>query len=301
MSHSIVSGLASQWFDEYARLAYWLGKRWSRRLLDYRSRAYSASELEELAQDAVCRGYDRFVKRCYREVCGQSDRKRWVCQCVIKGPRDAVRSKSRFGSISSHVAVRDDVMNRCQRVNPGFAHGDDNEKQDALEQVGFVPINHVVQRWELEQLVERELPAHLRLTALYAACGLAQEQSAILQGVTTGRRQRDNALRIRLPCQYIARYGWFLAFRIASRARPDGVCRATRSRRQTDKQVPPEANRCALGECRQTKRNETSECRQRRSAHAWKCRQQLVSGFSGHLRQVATAAQTSAARKEPKP
>jgi DNA-directed RNA polymerase specialized sigma24 family protein len=183
MFDSSLSELAAQWFDEYSRLAYWLGRRWSRRLLDYRSRAYSASELDELAQDAVCRGYDRFAKRCKREVCGQSDRKRWVCQCVIKGARDAVRSKSRFGSISSHVAVRDDVMNRCQRTNP-FAHGDYSEKQDALEQVGYLPINHAVQRWELEQLVERELPAHLHLTALYAACGLTQGQSAILQGVT---------------------------------------------------------------------------------------------------------------------
>ena len=196
MSHSTISQLASQWFAEYTRLAYWIARRWARRLLDYRGRSYSPNELEELAQDAVCRGYDRFVKRCERDVCGLSDRKRWVCQCVTNGARDAVRSKSRFGSISSHVAVRDDVMNRCHRVKPGFTHGDDSEKQDALEQVGYVPISYAVQRWELEQLIERELPAHLRATALYVPCGLTQEQSAILQGVSA-RTVRSRLAEIR--------------------------------------------------------------------------------------------------------
>jgi RNA polymerase sigma factor (sigma-70 family) len=184
MSKSILSPLIAQWFDEYHRLAYWLARRWAKRVLDYRSRGCSADELQELAQDAVARGFARFAKRCQRDVCGASDRKRWVCQCVIKGALDAVRSKSRFGSITEPVAVRDDAMNRCQRVDAGFAHGNDDEKQDALAQVACVPIDHPVQRWELEQLVERELPAHLRATALYAACGLTQEQSAILQGVS---------------------------------------------------------------------------------------------------------------------
>jgi DNA-directed RNA polymerase specialized sigma24 family protein len=196
MFDSTVSKLAAQWFDEYSRLAYWLARRWSARLLAYRARGWSADELEELAQDAVCRGYDRFLKRCQREVCGASDRKRWVCQCVIMGARDAIRRKSTFGSISSPVAVRDDAMNRYQRVTLGFTHGDDSEKQNALEQVGYVPIDHPVQRWELEQLVSRELPAHLQATALYAACDLTQEQSAILQGVTD-RTVRNRLAEIR--------------------------------------------------------------------------------------------------------
>ena len=192
MFDSTVSQLAAQWFDEYHRLAYWIARRWGQRLLAYRGRSYSANELEELAQDAVCRGFDRFAKRCQREVCGLSVRKRWVCQCVTKGAHDAIRCKSRFGSITAPASVRDDVMNRCQRVVTGFVHGNDNEKQDALTQVASVPIDHPVQRWELEQLIERELPAHLRLTALYAACDLTQEQSAILQGVT------DRTIRSRL-------------------------------------------------------------------------------------------------------
>ena len=192
MFDSTVSQLAAQWFDEYHRLAYWLARRWAQRLLAYRGRSYSANELEELAQDAVCRGFDRFAKRCQRDVCGLSDRKRWVCQCVTKGAFDAMRSKSCFGSITAPASVRDDVMNRCQRVDTGFTHGNDDEKQDALSQVACVPIDHPVQRWELEQLIALELPAHLRQTALYAACGLTQEQSAILQGVT------DRTIRSRL-------------------------------------------------------------------------------------------------------
>jgi len=192
MSKSILSPLIAQWFDEYHRLAYWLARRWTTRLLDYRSRGCSADELQELAQDAVSRGFARFAKRCQREFCGASDRKRWVCQCVIKGACDAVRSKSRFGSITAPASVRDDVMSRCQRVDTGFVHGTDNEKQNALAQLSYVPIDHPVQRWELEQLIERELPAHLRQTALYAACELTQEQSAILQGVT------DRTVRSRL-------------------------------------------------------------------------------------------------------
>jgi len=192
MLDSTLSQLIAQWFDEYHRLAYWLARRWAQRLLAYRGRSYSANELEELAQDAVCRGFARFAKRCQREVCGASDRKRWVCQCVSKGAFDAMRCKSRFGSISAPASVRDDVMNRCQRVDNGFTHGNDNDKQNVLAQLSYAPIEHPVQRWELEQLIAHELPAHLRATALYAACGLTQEQSAILQSVS------DRTIRSRL-------------------------------------------------------------------------------------------------------
>ena len=192
MSHSMVSELAQQWFAEYLRLGYWLARHWSYRLLHYSARYCSRDELEELAQDAVCRGYDRFVKRCAKQLCGQSDRRKWVCQSVVFGVRDAVSAKSCFGSISSGVAVRDDAMNRFQRVKPGFVHGDDDEKQDALERVDYTPVAYAVQRWEVEELVERELPEHLRPTAIYAAFGLTQEDSAILQGVT------DRTVRNRL-------------------------------------------------------------------------------------------------------
>lgn len=192
MSQSTLSSLVSQWFDEYARLAYWVARRWVRRLSDRYARDISPDELEELAQDAIARGFDRFAKRCAKHVCGSSDRKKWVCQCVVRGARDAIRAKSRFGSVSDGVAVRDDAMNRYARISAGFVHGDDSEKQDALEAVHYTPVVYAVQRWELEELIDRELPAHLRPTALYAAISLTQEQSAILQEVT------DRTIRNRL-------------------------------------------------------------------------------------------------------
>lgn len=200
MSHSMASELVQQWFTEYHRLAYWVARRWSRRLLDCKAREYSSDELAELAQDSVCRGWDRFAKRCKREVCGESDRKRWVCQCVMGGVRDAVRAKSRFGSVTDPVVVRADAMNRCRRVKPGFVHGADDERQDALNRVHYEPVAYAVQRWELEELVETELPPHLRQTALFAACGLTQDQSAILQGVTD-RTVRNRLKEIR---EYLA-------------------------------------------------------------------------------------------------
>lgn len=205
MCKSMLSSLVSQWFDEYVRLAYWLARKWCQRLLDAKARNYSATDLEELAQDAVARGFDRFVKRCERNVCGQSDRKKWICQCVRRGAQDAVKQKSRFGSVSDPCAVRDDVLNRCLRVTHGYVHGNDNEKQDALEQIHYVPLPHAVQRWELEELIQRELPFHLQQTALYAACGLTQEQSAILQGVTDRQiRNRLQEIREYLdPCPNI--------------------------------------------------------------------------------------------------
>ena len=43
---------------------------------------------------------------------------------------------------------------------------------------------YAVQRWELEELAERELPFHLRQTSLYAACGLTQEQLAFDAGIS---------------------------------------------------------------------------------------------------------------------
>jgi hypothetical protein len=147
MSNPIVSQLASQWFAEYIPLAYWVARRWCQRLLDYSARSYSADELAELVQHAVCRGFDRFAKRCDQEICGQLERRRWVCLCVSRGARDAIRSKSRFGSITSGTAVRDDAMNRFTRVHAGFVHGQDGEKQDALEQVHYQPVPQPVQRW----------------------------------------------------------------------------------------------------------------------------------------------------------
>ena len=196
MSHSIVCTSASQWFSENHRLAYWMAQRWCQRLLAYRGRFVSSNELDELAQDAVCRGYDRFLKRCTAQACGASDCRRWACQCLIFAAKDAIRAKSTFGSITSGTAVRDDVMNRRVRVNPGFVHGSDDEQQDALAQVEYQPVPSPVQRWELEQVAHRELPADLAEVCTLVATGLTQLQVGLLLGVTARTiRKRLQAAR----------------------------------------------------------------------------------------------------------
>ncbi len=192
MSKSNVRKQVSQTFAEFAPLAYWIARRWAERLLESNAQHRSESDLEELAQDAVCRAYDRFVKRHDKQDCPESDRKAWVGQCVMHGVRDAMRAKSRFGSITSPCAVRDDVMNRCVRIPIGMVHGTDEEKRNALGDVEAKPVAYDAQRWELEQVINLELPADLRPTAIYQACGLTQAESAALQGVT------DRTVRNRL-------------------------------------------------------------------------------------------------------
>lgn len=178
MSQSTVNVLARKWFEEYARLAYWIGRRWTRRLLDWRGHDYAASDLEELAQDAVARGYDRFCK-VQNKVRGV-DRKKWVCRCMVRACQDAVRAKSRFGNPSDPVAIRDDATNRKRRVRPSARHGSDSERE--YLDVEYIPVVPIVQRWEVEELVDKWLPEHTRKTAIYAAMGFSQPESALLQG-----------------------------------------------------------------------------------------------------------------------
>jgi DNA-directed RNA polymerase specialized sigma24 family protein len=175
----VVRELAAEWFNEYIRLAYWIGRTWTRRLLDWQGKEYAASDLEEYAQDAVARGYERFLKRCAKSICGKSDRKKWVCQCMVRACQDALRNKSRFGSVSDRYAVRDDATNRFCRVRPAARHGTDEER--AYLDPEYFPVQHPVQQWELREVV-RCLPEHLQDTAVYAAIGLTHADSALLQG-----------------------------------------------------------------------------------------------------------------------
>jgi RNA polymerase sigma factor (sigma-70 family) len=175
--------VVAQWFAENHRLAYWMAWKWCQRLLDSQGRFMAEDELAEVVQDAVCRGYDRFTKRCAANVCGESDRKNWMCQCMIYAARDAVRTKSSFGSVSDSVAIRDDLMNRRARVNLESPRGDD-EAQDALEQVPYQPVQPEIQRWEVQAVADRELPADLADACTLMATGLTQAQAGLLLGVT---------------------------------------------------------------------------------------------------------------------
>ena len=179
MSKCTTNALAKVWFDEYVRLAYWIGHKWTRRLLDYKGIEYAASDIEEYAQDAVAHGYDRFCKIVHKKVKGK-DRKKWVCRCMVRACRDAVRNKSRFGSVSSRYSVRDDAMNprRFDGKKRIGTHGTDGERE-YLDPI-YEPVPHAIQQWEIRQVAEC-LPEHLQDTATYAAVGLTQAQSALLQ------------------------------------------------------------------------------------------------------------------------
>ena len=181
MSKANVNVLARQWFGEDMGLVYGVAWKWARRFIGMSGLDYAAArDLEEIVQDGVCRGYAEFAGMATR-VRGVERRKR-VCVCVIRGVRRAVRGKSRFGNPSTPSAVRADAMNRWTRVRPDGRHGTDQER-DYLD-VEYVPVTPPAQRWEVEELVVANgIPERYRKTAIYAAMGLSQVESAMLQGV----------------------------------------------------------------------------------------------------------------------
>ena len=186
MSHCTPSDVVAKWFTKHARLVYWLARNRCYGLLHARTGDCSPDRVEEIAQDAVCRAYDRMLKRCKRQPCPESECRDWICQCVKMASFDACRAKSTFGSITSPSVVRDDVMNRRHRVQLSSRGDRDNdETSDTLQQVEYKPVTYHAQRWELEQVAERELPVHLRPTAVSRACGMTLQQSATLQGVSS--------------------------------------------------------------------------------------------------------------------
>jgi DNA-directed RNA polymerase specialized sigma24 family protein len=114
---------------------------------------------------------------------------------------DAIRSKSTFGSISSPSAVRDDVLNRRKRVDLNRRRDRDiDETGNALDHIEYQPVEYDVQRWEVEQVADRELPVHLRSTAVNRACGMTLQQSATLQGVSV----RTVSYRLRQAQAYLS-------------------------------------------------------------------------------------------------
>jgi DNA-directed RNA polymerase specialized sigma24 family protein len=194
MSNATTNHLARQWFAQHIALAYWIARRRVVRLLDRAGYDYAASQVEELVQDAVARGYDRFCKVVLSKVTGKTAA-RWVGRCMVRACRDAVRNRSRFGSVTPPTVVRDDAMNRFRRVRPSGRHGSDEER-DYLD-VEYTPVTPEPQRWEVEAEIERQgIPEKLRQTAVFSAMGFTQEQSALLQGCTD-RTVRNRLAEIR--------------------------------------------------------------------------------------------------------
>ena len=139
-------------------------------------------EMEELVQDGVCRACGSFLSRCEERLPDVEERKDWVVQCAIFATKRACVAKTTFGNPEPKTGYVD-AMDRRGSFRP---ESDEDWYGDALEAVHNQPVEYEVQRWEIEELLEREhVPLKLRKTAVYAAMGISQEESALLQGCCT--------------------------------------------------------------------------------------------------------------------
>ncbi len=182
MSKSTVLDLASQWFGEHTKLAYWIaGKELTNQV---RARGMKHYEMDELMQDTVARAYGRFVARCEKRIPKPDERKDWVATCVQFAVKDTIRNKSTFGYDleSDRYAVRSDATSQLRRT-------------ELTAEPHTPPDTHPIEDWEIQRVVEREgIPKRLQATALNAAMGLTQRASARRQGVherTIRNRLRD--------------------------------------------------------------------------------------------------------------
>jgi RNA polymerase sigma factor (sigma-70 family) len=107
---------ARELFSQHIRLAYWICRKWTRGIRACQGVFLTTDELEELTQDAVCRGWDRFSRRCDSGLPSDEEiAKEWLCQCCLYAARDAVRRKSTFGTESTPAQIRGDAYQRFQR------------------------------------------------------------------------------------------------------------------------------------------------------------------------------------------
>jgi RNA polymerase sigma factor (sigma-70 family) len=103
-------------FSQHIRLAYWIARKWTRGIKACQGVFLTTDELEELTQDAVCRGWDRFSRRCESGLPSDEEAgKEWLCQCCLYAARDTVRRKSAFGTESTPAQIRGDAYQRFQR------------------------------------------------------------------------------------------------------------------------------------------------------------------------------------------
>jgi DNA-directed RNA polymerase specialized sigma24 family protein len=182
-------------FDNLLPLAYFLARK---RVISHLARVGVEAlpdRVAELAQDTVCRAYDKYGKRCRKSPpADDATVRKYVIQATVYAARDAVRSKSTFGSISSPAAIQNDAFHRYKRTRPDGIHGTDEER--ALLDPPEQPVSQEAQGWEVRQLAEENLPADLVDTAVFAASGIDQELSAKAQGCTS-RTVRNRLAQIR--------------------------------------------------------------------------------------------------------
>jgi DNA-directed RNA polymerase specialized sigma24 family protein len=185
--------IARDVFQAHVGLVYAIARKWCPKILARLGKHIPPDEIQETIQDAVCRALNAMLQRCDRQLPKLPERKAWVAQCAMSGVKNACKTARRFGNPAPQAGYVDAMARRGSPEIGAFRHGLDAERQSVLEQVHYVPVEYGVQRWEVEELLQRErLPEHLHKTALYAAMGLTQADSALLQGVT------DRTIRNRL-------------------------------------------------------------------------------------------------------
>jgi hypothetical protein len=102
-------------FSQHIRLAYWIARKWTRGINACQGVFLTTDELCELTQDAVCRSWDRFSRRCESGLPSDEEMaKDWLCQCTLYAARDTVRRKSAFGTESSPSQIRGDIYQRVR-------------------------------------------------------------------------------------------------------------------------------------------------------------------------------------------
>jgi DNA-directed RNA polymerase specialized sigma24 family protein len=182
-------------FDNLLPLAYFLARK---RVIAHLVRSGVEAlpdRVAELAQDTVCRAYDKYGKRCSKSPpADDATVRKYVVQCTVYAARDACRSKSTFGSVSSPTAIQNDAFHRYKRTRPDGIHGTDEER--ALLDPPEQPVSQEAQGWEVRKIAEDNLPPELVDTAVFAATGIDQELSAKAQGCTS-RTIRNRLAQIR--------------------------------------------------------------------------------------------------------
>ena len=162
---------AQELFGERIRLAYGVAWKHCRRLL--RSRQRERDELDELVQDAVCRGLDQFIKRCSKRGMPDSQQAdKWVAQAVFFACKTTCSTERRLGS-EIPTAGYVDAMNRDQ----------DGDWDDHMQRL---PSWYGPSEGQMRRFLQHEgLPKPLFLTALNACMGDTKHESAVRQRVST--------------------------------------------------------------------------------------------------------------------
>jgi len=181
---SLNDRIAHEVFEKHVAMVYWLARKWVPRITARWGKDVPPVELEELVQDAVARAAGSFFRRVAKHGLPKlAKRRAWVGQCTMSAVKHALCARRAFGNEVPFNGYVDAMDRRGCPDKRAPRHGTDSERENWLSEIHYVPVEYPVQRWEIEELLEREhVPAKLRKTAVYAAMGIGQEDSGKLQG-----------------------------------------------------------------------------------------------------------------------